>query len=108
LPALRYREIDLLEFVAESYRVDPRAYCQVEVSVWSDQVWISGGIATREAFERPLDEIVREVGRQIGYGPGNAIDVDRYEVADVVCRFTRDPRDGADVSRLRATGQNST
>jgi S-adenosylmethionine synthetase len=79
--------------VAESYRVDARAYCQVEVSVWSDQVWISGGIATREPFERPLDEIVREVGRQIGYGPGNAIDAGRYEVTDVVCRFTRDPRE---------------
>ncbi len=82
--------------VAESYRVDPRAYCQVEVSVWSDQVWISGGIATREAFERPLDEIVREVGRQIGYVEGNAIDASRYEVTDVVCRFTRDPREWTD------------
>jgi S-adenosylmethionine synthetase len=82
--------------VAESYRLDPRAYCQVEVSVWSDQVWISGGIATRKAFERPLDEIVREVGRGIGYVRGNAIDADRYEVTDVVCRFTQDPREWTD------------
>ena len=79
--------------VAESYRVDPRAYCQVEVSVWSDQVWISGGIATRESFERPLDEIVREVGRGIGYVSGNAIDADQYQVTDVVCRFVCDPRE---------------
>jgi S-adenosylmethionine synthetase len=79
--------------VAECYTVDPRAYCQVEVSVWSDQIWISGGTATREPFERPLDEIVREVGRHIGYVPGNAIDSGRYDVTDVVCRFTRDPRE---------------
>ncbi len=51
--------------VAESYLADPRAYCQVEVSVWSDQVWISGGIATREPVERPLEEIVREKNAQI-------------------------------------------
>jgi S-adenosylmethionine synthetase len=82
--------------VAESYTVDPRAYCQVEVSVWSDQVWISGGIATREPVERPLDEIVREVGHNIGYVRGNAIDADRYQVTDVVCRFVRDPREWTD------------
>ena len=79
--------------VAESYRVDPRAYCQVEVSVWSDQVWISGGVATRETFERPLEDIVRQVGREIGYVPGNAIDAKRYQVTDTVCRFVRDPRE---------------
>ncbi len=79
--------------VAESYRVDPRAYCQVEVSVWSDQVWISGGLATREPFERPLDDIVREVGRAIGYVRGNAIDASRYQVTDTVCQFVRDPRE---------------
>ena len=79
--------------VAESYRVDPRAYCQVEVSVWSDQVWISGGVATREPFERPLDDIVREVGQKIGYVGGNAIDAERYQVTDTVCRFVRDPRE---------------
>ena len=79
--------------VAESYRVDPRAYCQVEVSVWSDQVWISGGVATREPFERPLEDIVRQVGREIGYVRGNAIDAECYKVTDTVCRFVRDPRE---------------
>jgi S-adenosylmethionine synthetase len=79
--------------VAECYRVDPRAYCQVEAAVWSDQVWLSGGIATRTPFERPLDDIVREVGRSIGYVAGNAIDAERYKVTDVVCKFVRDPRE---------------
>jgi S-adenosylmethionine synthetase len=35
--------------VAECYKADPRAYCQVEISVWCDQVFLTGGIATREA-----------------------------------------------------------
>lgn len=79
--------------VAECYTVDPRAYCQVEVSVWSDQVWISGGIATREPVPRSLADIVHEVGRGIGYVPGNAIDAGLYRVTDVVCRFVCDPRE---------------
>ena len=33
--------------VAECYAVDPVAYCQVEMSVWSDQVFLTGGTATR-------------------------------------------------------------
>ena len=36
--------------VAESYKADPRAYCQVEMSVWCDQVFLTGGIATRKPF----------------------------------------------------------
>ena len=33
--------------VAECYQADPRAYCQAEMSVWSDQVFLTGGIVTR-------------------------------------------------------------
>ena len=78
--------------VAECYAVDPEAYCQVEVSVWSDQVWLSGGTATRSPLPRALPEIVREVGREIGYLPGSAIDADRYQVHDTVCCLCADPR----------------
>ena len=35
--------------VAECYKADPRAYCQVEMSVWCDQVFLTGGIVTRQA-----------------------------------------------------------
>ena len=38
--------------VAECYTVDPRAYCQVEVSVWCDQVFLTGGIVTRAPLAR--------------------------------------------------------
>ena len=34
--------------VAECYAADPRAYCQVEMSAWCDQVFLTGGIVTRQ------------------------------------------------------------
>ena len=79
--------------VAECYAVDPVAYCQVEMSVWSDQVFLTGGTATREPLRRPLEEIVKEVGRDIGYVASNCIVADRYTVHDHVCKQTRDPRE---------------
>ena len=78
--------------VAECYAVDPEAYCQVEVSVWSDRVWLSGGTGTRTPLRRPLEAIVKQVGREIGYVKGNAIDADLYQVHDVVCQAHGDPR----------------
>lgn len=78
--------------VAECYRADPEAYAQIEVSVWSDQVWLSGGVCTRTPVDRPLEEIVRSVGRGIGYRADNHIDVDRYRIASTVCFKVDDPR----------------
>jgi S-adenosylmethionine synthetase len=82
--------------VAECYRADPRAYCQVEVSVWCDQMFLTGGLATRKPLARPLADIVREVGHAIGYRPGTALDAGRYRVIDSVCQFVRDPREWTD------------
>jgi S-adenosylmethionine synthetase len=79
--------------VAECYVADPRAYCQVEVSVWSDEVWLSGSLATRAPLDRPLDVIVKEAGRGIGYVKGNAVEADRYIVHDTVCQLSLDPRE---------------
>ncbi|AKU11254.1 methionine adenosyltransferase [Azoarcus sp. CIB] len=78
--------------VAESLRADSDAYCQVEVSVWSDQVWLSGGLCTRTPLARQLDEIVVSTGLAIGYQPGNHIDATRYHVTDAVCQRIADPR----------------
>jgi S-adenosylmethionine synthetase len=82
--------------VAECYAADPRAYCQVEMSVWCDQVFLTGGIVTRRPLRRALADIVRDVGRDIGYVPGNAIDAGRYEVRDTVCQRRDDPRTWTD------------
>jgi S-adenosylmethionine synthetase len=82
--------------VAECYRADDRAYCQVEVSVWSDHVFLTGGIATRKPLARDLADIVRATGRSIGYVAPNAIVADRYQVHDHVCQFRVDPRTWTD------------
>ena len=77
--------------IAECVRIDPDAYGQVEVSVWSDRVWLSGGICTRRPLEKEIRDIVVETGRAIGYGPGNHIDAARYRVTSTVCRRIGDP-----------------
>ncbi len=70
--------------VAACYAADPRAYCQVEMSVWADQVFLTGGIVTQRPLERTLPDIVRAVGREIGYVEPNAVVADRYVVHDAV------------------------
>ena len=77
--------------VAECLSVDPDAYCQVEVGVWSDQVWLSGGTCTRKPLGRSLADIVVEVGLATGYRPGNHVDATRYKVSDTVCQLEGDP-----------------
>ena len=82
--------------VAECYQADPRAYCQVEMSVWSDQVFLTGGIVTRKPLRYALADIVRATGRRIGYAAPNAIVADRYQVHDSVCQRREDPRTWTD------------
>jgi S-adenosylmethionine synthetase len=82
--------------VAECYNADARAYCQVEVSAWCDQVFLTGGIATRRPLARDLADIVRATGRRIGYVSPNAVVADRYQVHDHVCQHRTDPRTWTD------------
>ncbi len=77
--------------LAACYEADPEAYCQVEVSAWSDQVWMSGGIVTRAPLTRSLREIVVAAGRNIGYTQGNWIDAGRYNVVSTICQMVDDP-----------------
>lgn len=77
--------------VQEATRIDRDAYAQVEVSIWSDQMWISGGVATSVPFERALSEIVTGAGRSIGLDGSNWIDASRYRIHSALCLETRDP-----------------
>ena len=77
--------------IAECVAIDADAYGQVEVSTWSDHVWLSGGICTRKPLGRKLDEIVVETGLALGYRPGNHIDASRYKVTSTVCQLVDDP-----------------
>lgn len=80
------------EVIAECVAVDPDAYGQIEVGVWSDQVWLSGGVCTRAPLRAGLDELVRRVGARVGYAGGNWVDAARYQVTSTVCLETGDPR----------------
>ena len=77
--------------IAECVAIDADAYGQVEVSTWSDHVWLSGGICTRKPLGRKLEEIVVETGLALGYRPGNHIDASRYKVTSAVCQVVDDP-----------------
>ena len=88
--------------IAAAYETDPEAYAQIEVSIWSDWIWINGGIVTRKPFEGDLQELVREVGVEVGYcrdalryhpddKGSNHVDVERYKIANAVCRTHGDP-----------------
>ena len=71
--------------VEQCYGVDSQAYCQVEMSCWSDEIFLTGAIVTEQPLATSLDDIVRQVGRQVGYVEGNAIDVNRYKIHNSVC-----------------------
>jgi S-adenosylmethionine synthetase len=79
--------------VEQCYRVDPAAYCQVEVTCWSDEIFLTGGIVTRLPFDIPLRDIIHKVGLEIGYVPGNTVDINRYKITDTVCKLVRDPQE---------------
>jgi len=77
--------------IAECMSVDQDAYGQVEVSVWSDQVWLSGGTCTRDPMHKTIEEIVVETGESIGYTRHNHIDARRYKITDTICKVVDDP-----------------
>jgi len=78
--------------VARCAAADAEAYCQVEVGVWCDQVWISGGYSVGAAVIPPLEEIVASVVRKVGYRDHRTGEVQRFRVVDHVCREATDPR----------------
>jgi S-adenosylmethionine synthetase len=77
--------------VQEATRLDRDAYAQVEVGVWSDQMWLSGRVASCVPFEKPINEIVRSTGAALGLDAGNWIDASRYRITATVCFETCDP-----------------
>lgn len=78
--------------IAESYRADDRAYAQVEVAIWDDTMFLSGGIATRKPLARSLADIAIQTMRDVGYTGENAVQAGRFIVVDKVCQDLLDPR----------------
>jgi S-adenosylmethionine synthetase len=71
--------------VGACQKADPDACCQVEVSVWSDQIWLSGSLVVEQKLPASLQEICLQVGLEIGYSPENWIDANKYRVTNTVC-----------------------
>jgi len=76
--------------VAECVKSDDDAYVQVEVSIWSDRAWLSGGLCTRKPLARTFSEIVADTGAAIGYAAGNHIDASHYVIDNHVCQIIND------------------
>lgn len=76
--------------LGEAYRVDSGCYGQIEVAVWSDALWFSGAVVTRQPFDIDLRRFVAQVGKEIGYASGNAVDAEKYRVLNEACWTTGD------------------
>jgi S-adenosylmethionine synthetase len=77
--------------IRELYRIDSDAYAQIEVSVWSDVIVLTGGAVTRRPARLPVKEIIIDLGLEIGYRPDNHIDVRKYKILDQVCWIAGNP-----------------
>jgi S-adenosylmethionine synthetase len=77
--------------IAKVLKVDTDGYGQVEVSVWSNQVFLTGSVCTRRPMQVDFADVVVATGIEIGYTDGNHIDARKYRVTDTVCRNLGDP-----------------
>jgi S-adenosylmethionine synthetase len=77
--------------IAEVLKVDADGYGQVEVSVWSDHVLLTGSVCTRRPIPVDFADVVVATGIDVGYTNGNHIDARKYRVTDTVCRNIGDP-----------------
>ena len=77
--------------VSSCLEIDSDSYCQVEVGVWSDSIWLSGGLVTRRPLNKTIPEIVVETGVAIGYTVGNWINASNYKITSLVCMEVGDP-----------------
>ena len=77
--------------IGEVLKVDADGYGQVEMAVWSDQVFLTGGVCTRRPIPVDFADVVVATGIAIGYTAGNHIDARKYKVTDTVCRVIDDP-----------------
>jgi S-adenosylmethionine synthetase len=70
---------------------DRQAYCQVEVGVWCDQIWISGGFTVGTGGQRDLNAIVQDVVARVGYRTSTGA-LRQFQIMDVACRHEADPQ----------------
>lgn len=79
--------------IKELYQIDEGAYAQIEVSVWSDRIFLTGGAVTKTPARLKVNDIIVALGQEIGYTSSNYIDASQYKIQDEVCWMTGNPRD---------------
>jgi S-adenosylmethionine synthetase len=79
--------------IKEAYQEDKVAFAQIEASVWSDQIFFTGAIATSSPVEMDVTKLIRELGREIGYTDDNHIDASKYVIHDHICKLTKPNED---------------
>jgi S-adenosylmethionine synthetase len=77
--------------IKHAYGISKDAYAQVEVAVWSDQLFLTGGVVTDCKLAVSLRDIIVEVGDEIGYTKDNHIDVRKYIINDHICWMNEAP-----------------
>jgi len=78
--------------IRHAYKTDSEAYAQVEVAVWSDQLFLTGAVVTQKKLDVDLEAIVYALGEEIGYTKENHIDVTQYKIHNHVCWLTDVPQ----------------
>jgi S-adenosylmethionine synthetase len=77
--------------LGEINKSDPDAHAQIEVSVWSDVIFITGSVVTKEPVAFSITDVICDIGKRIGYTHENHIDVTRYQILDHICWLTDNP-----------------
>jgi S-adenosylmethionine synthetase len=75
--------------IQHAYKYDTVAFAQVEVSIWSDQIFLTGSIATSQPLKMDIPSIIYQLGIEIGYTKTNHIDVTKYVIHDHICKLTK-------------------
>lgn len=75
------------------YAQEPVAYAQIEVSVWSDLIFLTGAVASHQKINLDVQAIIHALGLEIGYTPSNHIDVMQYRIMNHICFAQHDPGD---------------
>jgi S-adenosylmethionine synthetase len=78
--------------ILEIYKYEPFAYAQIEVAIWSDIIFLSGGVATRKKLNINISDVIISLGKEIGYAAENHIDVSKYRILNHICFVQNDPR----------------
>ncbi len=67
-------------------QIEAQSYGQIEAAVWSDQLFLTGALVTSKPLDLDIRSVITQAGTEIGYVPGNHIDVNKYVVHDHICR----------------------